>query len=112
MPEVGQWEPYDTATDASLKKDDALDALISWLDARGRDRVVTKTGLLVAPGYQFRIVDGLFTNFHQPASTLLLLVAAIAGPGWREIYAHALAQGYRFLSYGDGSLIHRQDQGN
>jgi len=112
IPEVGQWEPYDTATDASLKKDDALDALISWLDVRGRDRVVTKTGLLIAPGYQFRIVDGLFTNFHQPASTLLLLVAAIAGPGWREIYAHALAQGYRFLSYGDGSLIHRQDQGN
>lgn len=111
IPETGQWEAYDTATDAPVKKDDALDALISWLDAKGRDRVVTKTGLLVAPGYLFRIVDGLFTNFHQPSSTLLLLVAAMAGPGWREIYAYALSHGYRFLSYGDGSLIHRHDQG-
>lgn len=108
VPEVGQWDPYDL-TDIASDTDThaALDALIEWMDARGRDRLVTKTGLLVAPGYRFRIVDGLFTNFHQPASTLLLLVAAIAGPGWRDIYDHALANGYRFLSYGDGSLILR-----
>lgn len=111
MPEVGQWEPYDMAEreDDAPTKEHALDALIRWMECQGRDRVVTKTGLLIAPGYRFRIVDGLFTNFHQPSSTLLLLVAAMAGPGWRDIYDHALAHGYRFLSYGDGSLIHRCD---
>jgi S-adenosylmethionine:tRNA ribosyltransferase-isomerase len=109
IPEVGQWEPYDMppGEPSVTGRDDALDALIEWMDAQGRDRVVTKTGLLIAPGYRFRIVDGLFTNFHQPSSTLLLLVASIAGPGWRDMYEHALANGYRFLSYGDGSLIHR-----
>jgi S-adenosylmethionine:tRNA ribosyltransferase-isomerase len=86
-----------------------LDALIEWMTIHGKDRVVTKTGLLIAPGYQFLMAEGLFTNFHQPSSTLLLLVAAMAGPGWRDMYEHALAHGYRFLSYGDGSLIHRQE---
>ena len=109
-PEVGQWDPYATVQPgAAPDRNAALDALLSWMEARGKDRVVTKTGLLIAPGYRFRMVDGLFTNFHQPASTLLLLVAAIAGPGWRTMYEHALANGYRFLSYGDGSLIHRVD---
>jgi S-adenosylmethionine:tRNA ribosyltransferase-isomerase len=79
------------------------------MNINGKDRILTKTGLLIAPGYRFRMVEGLFTNFHQPSSTLLLLVAAMAGPGWRDIYEHALANGYRFLSYGDGSLIHRQE---
>ena len=109
-PEVGQWDPYDAVlTGTEPGRDRALDALMAWMDARARDRVMTKTGLLIAPGYRFRMVDGLFTNFHQPASTLLLLVAAIAGPGWRAMYEHALTNGYRFLSYGDGSLIHRVD---
>ncbi|MEJ7659490.1 MAG: S-adenosylmethionine:tRNA ribosyltransferase-isomerase [Hymenobacter sp.] len=63
------------------------------------------TRLLIAPGYRFRLVQGLITNFHQPESTLLLLVAALLGPGWRAMYEHALRQDYRFLSYGDSSLL-------
>lgn len=65
------------------------------------------TRLLIAPGYTFRYVDGLITNFHQPGSTLLLLVAAFVGPDWRRIYDHALVNDYRFLSYGDGSVLWR-----
>lgn len=70
--------------------------------------LVGRTALLIAPGYPFRMADALITNFHQPGSTLLLLVAAFVGPAWRMIYGHALAHGYRFLSYGDGSLLFRQ----
>ncbi len=62
---------------------------------------------MIAPGYGFRLADGLVTNFHQPQSTLLLLVSAFIGEAWRDVYAHALANGYRFLSYGDGSLLWR-----
>lgn len=111
VPEVEQWEPYEPVADMASEPDRTavLDALIEWMTIHGKDRVVTKTGLLIAPGYQFRMAEGLFTNFHQPSSTLLLLVAAMAGPGWRDMYEHALAHGYRFLSYGDGSLIHRQE---
>lgn len=63
--------------------------------------------MLIAPGYRFRLADALVTNFHQPGSTLLLLVAAFIGPEWRSVYEHALRNGYRFLSYGDGSLLWR-----
>jgi S-adenosylmethionine:tRNA ribosyltransferase-isomerase len=68
---------------------------------------VGRTQLLIAPGYPYRFADALVTNFHQPQSTLLLLVAAFVGPDWRRIYRHALEGGYRFLSYGDGSLLWR-----
>jgi S-adenosylmethionine:tRNA ribosyltransferase-isomerase len=71
------------------------------------DNLVGFTQLLIAPGYKFRIVDALVTNFHQPQSTLLLLVAAFVGEDVRKIYEHALANNYRFLSYGDGSLLFR-----
>ena len=64
--------------------------------------------MLIAPGYRFRFATGLITNFHQPQSTLLLLVAAFIGEHWRRVYQHALDRGYRFLSYGDGSLLWRQ----
>lgn len=106
MPEVGQWDPYDQPSDQLPGMREAISALSKWMVATGRDRLITRTGLLIAPGYRFRVASGLFTNFHQPASTLLLLVASMAGEGWRDIYDHALASGYRFLSYGDGSLIH------
>ena len=72
------------------------------------DSLSGRTRLLIAPGYRFRIADALITNFHQPQSTLLLLVAAFIGDGWRSMYEHALANGYRFLSYGDGSLLWRR----
>jgi S-adenosylmethionine:tRNA ribosyltransferase-isomerase len=76
--------------------------------AEGTVALVGRTKLLIAPGYTFRLADALVTNFHQPQSTLLLLVAAFVGPEWRRIYDHALANEYRFLSYGDGSLLYRQ----
>jgi len=83
----------------------ALTALLRHLEAAGTDTLQANTRLLIVPGYQFRLIDGLITNFHQPESTLLLLVAALLGPSWRAVYDHALAQGYRFLSYGDSSLL-------
>ena len=103
---VTQWQPYDMApAAASITPEMALQALLHHLAATGTDTLQASTRLLIAPGYQFRLVDGLITNFHQPESTLLLLVAALLGPGWRNVYEHAVAHGYRFLSYGDSSLL-------
>lgn len=103
--EVDQWRPYGPGPD--VPADAALQAVLAWLDRTGADAVAGTTTLLIAPGYRFRLADALVTNFHQPHSTLLLLVAAFIGPRWKEVYAHALAHGYRFLSYGDGSLLWR-----
>ncbi len=100
---VGQWQPYETTADISPTA--ALGALLRYLEAAGTDTLQATTRLLIVPGYRFRLVQGLITNFHQPESTLLLLVAALLGPGWRAVYDHALATGYRFLSYGDSSLL-------
>ncbi|HTB24085.1 MAG TPA: S-adenosylmethionine:tRNA ribosyltransferase-isomerase, partial [Puia sp.] len=69
------------------------------------NKLITKTRLFIVPGYQFKIVKGLITNFHQPHSTLLMLVAALIGPGWKNVYRWALDNNYRFLSYGDGCLF-------
>ncbi len=100
---VTQWDPYDTAQQASVAN--ALGALISYMDAHQLSRLITRTQILIAPGYKFRIIKGLVTNFHQPESTLLLLVAALIGDDWRKVYDHALCNNYRFLSYGDGCLL-------
>jgi S-adenosylmethionine:tRNA ribosyltransferase-isomerase len=105
---VGQWGPYERIG-AEPSSREALQAIIADLDARGEAQLTGRTQLLIAPGYRFRLADGLITNFHQPQSTLLLLVAAFVGPDWRRIYDHALANGYRFLSYGDGSLLWRSE---
>ncbi|HEX8327248.1 MAG TPA: S-adenosylmethionine:tRNA ribosyltransferase-isomerase [Hymenobacter sp.] len=103
---VTQWQPYEMMEfAASISPESALTALLSHLRAAGTDTLEANTRLLIAPSYKFRLVDGLITNFHQPESTLLLLVAALLGPGWRAVYDHALAHGYRFLSYGDSSLL-------
>jgi S-adenosylmethionine:tRNA ribosyltransferase-isomerase len=69
------------------------------------DRLSTRTQILIAPGYNFKIVNGLITNFHQPASTLLLLIAAFIGNNWKKLYEYALSHEFRFLSYGDGCLL-------
>lgn len=101
---VAQWQPYETAADVPTTE--ALEALLRYLELLAiNDELHATTQLLIAPGYRFRVVTGLVTNFHQPESTLLLLVAALVGPGWRAMYEHALAQDYRFLSYGDSSLL-------
>ncbi|WBA40200.1 S-adenosylmethionine:tRNA ribosyltransferase-isomerase [Hymenobacter canadensis] len=102
-PHVGQWQPYEPGSD--LPTAAALHALLHHLDTQQQDTLHATTQLLIAPGYRFRLIQGLVTNFHQPESTLLLLVAALIGPGWRRVYDHALASGYRFLSYGDSSLL-------
>lgn len=105
---VEQWQPY--AGDDEVSVPEALDAVLARMRADGTDAVTGDTRLLIAPGYCFRLADGLITNFHQPHSTLLLLVAALVGPDWKRIYAHALEHGYRFLSYGDGSLLWRDQR--
>ena len=103
---VAQWQPYELAeAAATVSPEVALTALLRYLEAQGTDTLEASTRLLIAPGYRFRLVDGLITNFHQPESTLLLLVAALLGPNWRAVYEHALAHNYRFLSYGDSSLL-------
>jgi S-adenosylmethionine:tRNA ribosyltransferase-isomerase len=101
---VSQWDPYET-TIGDTSTIDALQSLLNWLQKNKYDQLITKTQIIIAPGYTFRIIKGLITNFHQPQSTLLLLVAAIVGNKWKEIYTFAMANDFRFLSYGDGSLL-------
>ena len=101
---VGQWAPYD-ADAPTLTAEEALRAILCYLDRRGMDRLWAATQIIIAPGYQFKIVRGMVTNFHQPQSTLLLLVSAFVGGDWRTIYNYALAHDFRFLSYGDSSLL-------
>lgn len=99
-----QWEVYDLQHTAVSPKE-ALDALLRMLHENGLERLIARTQILIAPGYRFRMVKGLITNFHQPQSTLLLLVAALIGDDWKNVYTYALDSGFRFLSYGDGSLL-------
>jgi len=100
---VTQWEPYqDEVHNIGAKM--ALSAISTWLTGRNLTSLETATQIMILPGYKFRIIDGLITNFHQPKSTLLLLISAILGEEWKRIYTHALANGYRFLSYGDANL--------
>ena len=103
---VEQWDPYTFTEQGNLPNTAAaLDALASWLNQNKLERLLTKTQIIIAPGYHFKIIDGLITNFHQPQSTLLLLVAAITNGNWKPIYQYALENDFRFLSYGDGCLI-------
>ena len=101
---ISQWEPYDFPNQ-DIPASSALKYLSDWMEKNNMETLVTKTQILIAPGYTFRIVKGLITNFHQPQSTLLLLVAALVGKDWKNIYNYALQNDYRFLSYGDGSLL-------
>ena len=100
---VTQWEAYQAET-SSIEANKALQALIQLLERNQAEYLSASTQIIIVPGYQFRIVDGLITNFHQPQSTLLLLISAYLGEEWRRIYDHALANNYRFLSYGDSNL--------
>lgn len=128
--QVSQWEPYGGA-DANISienkegkqptheknkiaeknilkvysAEESLTALLHWMQQNNADRIITKTQIIIAPGYTFRIIRALITNFHQPQSTLLLLISAIVGDDWRSIYDYALTHEYRFLSYGDGSIL-------
>lgn len=103
--QLTQWEVYDELPNTNLTAKEALQALLNWLQKNNTERLFTQTQILIAPGYTFKIVKTLVTNFHQPQSTLLLLVAAATGNNWKNIYSHALQNDFRFLSYGDGSLL-------
>lgn len=103
---VHQWDPYDPQAEKITARR-ALKALLEYLYGKQLQRLITKTSLLIAPGYTIRIPGALVTNFHQPQSTLLLLVAAFVGESWRSIYQYALENDFRFLSYGDGCLLFR-----
>ena len=104
---VQQWDPYEIKHyDISAKN--SLESLHKWMVKNQLLRLITKTQILIAPGYDLKVVDGIITNFHQPRSTLLLLVAAVAGEKWKNIYNYALNNDFRFLSYGDGCLLWKQ----
>ncbi|MCQ2173924.1 MAG: S-adenosylmethionine:tRNA ribosyltransferase-isomerase [Bacteroidales bacterium] len=103
--DVPQWAPY--VRDYEADTEEALRAILGYLDANGLSELKAGTRIIIVPGFKFRIVDMMVTNFHQPQSTLLLLISAFVGGDWRRIYDHALAGGYRFLSYGDSSLLTR-----
>jgi len=103
---VHQWDPYEL-NGKPVAARTALENLLQYLQKKGLNRIITKTSLLIAPGYTFQIPRALVTNFHQPQSTLLLLVAAFTGNDWRKIYSYALENDFRFLSYGDGCLLFR-----
>ena len=103
---VGQFEPYESDYDLSVH--DALQAILDYLDRTGQTTLHAETQIMIKPGYTFRIVDQLITNFHQPQSTLLLLVSAFVGGDWKTIYDYALSHDFRFLSYGDSSILNRR----
>ena len=106
--DVAQWAPYER--DYPYSTADALDGLIAYLEKNNLDEIKVGTRIIIVPGFRFRVVDMLVTNFHQPQSTLLLLISAFVGGDWRTIYDYALSHGFRFLSYGDSSLLFRRSQ--
>lgn len=102
--EVPQWYPYEQIH-PQLSVAESMKAILNYLDEQGFESLVGATRIIIAPGYDYKIVRGMVTNFHQPKSTLLLLVSAFTRGDWRSMYNHALESGYRFLSYGDASLL-------
>ena len=103
--DVAQWAPYER--EYSYSTQESLQAIIDWLDKNDRREISAGTRIIIVPGFKFRIVDLLVTNFHQPESTLILLVSAFVNGNWRAIYNYALDNDFRFLSYGDSSLLER-----
>ena len=100
---LSQWEAYTLPVGYSLQE--AMAALVDWFDRSGEELLKARTTIIIVPGYRFQVIDAMFTNFHQPQSTLLLLVGAAVGEDWRKIYAYALSHHFRFLSYGDSSFL-------
>ena len=104
--DVDQWDPYSREYEYSVKE--AIDAIVAYLKANGLTELKLGTRIIIVPGFRFRIVDVLVTNFHQPQSTLLLLISAFVGGDWQKIYDYALGHDFRFLSYGDSSVLFRK----
>ncbi len=104
--DVEQWAPY--TREYSYSTEEALRAIVNYLEQTSQDALTAGTRIIIVPGFKFRIVDILVTNFHQPESTLILLVSAFVGGDWKTIYDYALAHNFRFLSYGDSSLLFKK----
>ena len=103
---IHQWDVYEKPlSETGFSSNEAFEGLLIWMASHNCDRLISATQILIAPGYQYRVVKAIITNFHQPQSTLLLLVAAAIGDDWRKLYAYAMENDFRFLSYGDGSLL-------
>ena len=111
---VEQFEPYgDVQSDKvqstkEMSTKEALEAIVDYLTETGQETLHGETQIMIKPGYSFHVVDQLITNFHQPQSTLLLLVSAFVGGDWHTIYDYALSHDFRFLSYGDSSILNRR----
>ena len=101
---ISQWDPY-TLDDCGMDYVEAYGNILAWMERRGEDDLHGETQLMIAPGYRYRTITGIVTNFHQPKSTLLLLVSAFIGERWKVAYRYALDHGFRFLSYGDSCLF-------
>ena len=101
---VHQWDAYELPS-RTTSPETALTSLLEWMQRHDLSQLITRTQLLITPGYKWRIAKGLITNFHQPESTLLLLVASLIGEDWKKVYDYALEHSFRFLSYGDGCLL-------
>lgn len=104
-PFIGQWEPYNLHQDTSLAE--SLEVIGKWLKTSKKGHIEATTQLCIIPGYHFKVVDRLITNYHQPRSTLLMLVAAFIGENWKTVYKYAMDNDFRFLSYGDSSLLYK-----
>lgn len=105
---LDQWEPYKRESRFTIVE--SFDHLLNWMDRKSRTDIGAFTKLMIVPGYRFRVTDVLLTNFHQPRSTLLLLLASFAGKEWKDVYRYALGHGFRFLSYGDATLFFKNDR--
>jgi S-adenosylmethionine:tRNA ribosyltransferase-isomerase len=100
---IDQWEPY--VRTSFIPAEVSLSAVLNEMKKRGIESITGRTGIIIVPGYEFKVFSGLITNFHQPQSTLLLLVAAFIGRDWKKVYDYALINDFRFLSYGDSSIL-------
>lgn len=100
---INQWEPYEQP--ASITPLQSIECLLAYMESKNIEVLQSSTQIIIVPGYEYKIVKMLVTNFHQPQSTLLLLVSAFVKGNWRKIYDYALSHGFRFLSYGDSSLL-------
>jgi len=101
---IHQWDAYELM-DESISVQESLQKLLAWMKENNLDKLIAKTQIIIAPPYKLKLVNILITNFHQPGSTLLLLVAAVIGDDWKKVYDYALQNNFRFLSYGDGCLL-------
>ncbi len=104
-PRISQWEPYENEAEIDTKK--AFQNIVEYLNQSNLNEIQFSTQIIILPGYIFKVIDGMFTNFHQPQSTLLLLISAFLGNEWKKVYDYALANNFRFLSYGDSNLYLR-----